>query len=138
MNKELTPFEKAGYTKDTKFRVLVNDGEKYGIPVGSIVRLHDDDGSDCPAFVKLTGGDFMYYDLPGSTDNCLEVFEGDIEAVIPPTTEEDQYPHIQVKLSAVDKTPTYRVHFNELYHRDLSKAEAEEIYSLLGIVLNKN
>lgn len=136
LTQEKTPFEKAGYTKDTKFRVLACNGEEYGIPKGSVVRLDFDDGSACPAFVKLTGGDYMYYYLPGATYNHLEVFEGDIEAVIHQT--EDQYPHIQVKLSAVDKTPTYRVHFNELYHRDLSKAEAEEIYSLLGIVLNKN
>lgn len=132
MNKELTPFQKAGYTKDTKFRVLACNGEEYGIPKGSVVRLDFDDGSVCPLFRK-DGHDKLY---------CF-LFESQLEVVKDTprqttTSEQDQYPNIQVKLSAVDKTPTYRVHFNEMYHRDLSKAEAEEIYSLLGIVLNKN
>lgn len=130
MNKELTPFEKAGYTKDTKFRM------KFGtcdIEIGDVVWLSWDDGTNSPRF---TNGQYVaFLPLPWVTSflSPLEVIQDYTE-----TPEENQYPHIQVKLSAVGKTPTYRVHFNELYHRDLSKVEAEAIYSLLGIVLNKN
>ena len=50
-----TPFEKAGYTKDTKFRVLNNGAEEYGIYEGDIVWLHGDDGSTSPAFTSRRG-----------------------------------------------------------------------------------
>lgn len=130
MNKELTPFEKAGYTKDTKFRVTQDAARVCDLKVGAVVWLSCDDGSTSPEFTDGRYEGFLQ--LPGIDEEYTPL------EVIKETTEEDQYPHIQVKLSAVDKTPTYRVHFNELYHRDLSKAEAEEIYSLLGIVLNKN
>jgi hypothetical protein len=45
-----TPFQNAGYTKDTKFKVL-ND---FGIfKVGDIAVLGEDDGSVCPAMILL-------------------------------------------------------------------------------------
>lgn len=127
LTQEKTPFEEAGYTKDTKFRMKkdVNNLTK-----GTIVWLYWDDGSICPEFTDGCCTSFVY--LPSLHVN------GFIEVVEELITTEESYPNIQVKLSAVDKTPTYRVHFNELYHRDLSKAEAEEVYSLLGVVLNKN
>ncbi len=135
MNKELTPFEKAGYTKDTKFRVVT---DIYGgTSKGNVVWLARDDGTNCPIFTNGISNSCFWLPCADEGGVELEVIEDTVEPI---TTkeEEESYPHIQVKLSAVDKTPTYRVHFNELYHRDLSKAEAEEVYSLLGIVLNKN
>ena len=131
LTQEKTPFEKAGYTKDTKFRVVSDTAKDYGVPEGSVVWLAWDDGTKCPFFTR--GGSKVSFLLPGvCNEQHLKVIQEDT------AEDEDSYPNIQVKLSAVDKTPTYRVHFNEMYHRDLSKAEAEEIYSLLGIVLNKN
>jgi len=56
-----TQFEKAGYTKDTKFRV-VNDNIYFN--EGDIVTIHFDDKTDMPKFIKsidTTG--YMY--LPG-------------------------------------------------------------------------
>jgi hypothetical protein len=67
-----TPFKKAGYTKDTKFRVLNNGAEEYGIYEGDIVWLHDDDGSTSPAFTA--GDDYMFFTLPGQSEPDLEVY----------------------------------------------------------------
>ena len=44
----MTPFQEAGYTKDTKFRVLVDFG-KY-IKKGDIVTLYKDGGTLAPCF----------------------------------------------------------------------------------------
>ncbi len=56
----VTHFEKAGYTKDTKFKVIEHGGD---FPYGSIVVLLEDDGSTCP-FFKLEGT------TGTSTDDC--------------------------------------------------------------------
>ncbi len=54
----MTPFEKAGYTKDSKFKTLVPYGN---LPKGTVVTLHtDDDGSFCPYFKTLCGNPQEY------------------------------------------------------------------------------
>ena len=43
----MTPFEAAGYTKDTVFRVTTDDE---GFDLGTLVKLEKDDGTSCPLF----------------------------------------------------------------------------------------
>ena len=70
-----TPFKKAGYTKDTKFKVINDEAEDFGIYEGDIVWLHRDDGSICPAF--SSGGNHTYFYLPGEGNADLEVYHDD-------------------------------------------------------------
>ena len=75
--KKLTPFERAGYTKETKFKVLVNN---CGLRVGDIVTLNKDDGSVCPLFQTKDGRwcyTFLPNTAPRSCDEELEVYEED-------------------------------------------------------------
>jgi hypothetical protein len=58
-----TPFKKAGYTKDTKFRVLNNGAEEYGIYEGDIVWLHDD------------GSGYMKYAHVGNGDTSIKAYK---------------------------------------------------------------
>lgn len=51
----MTPFEAAGYTKDTVFRVTTDDE---GFALGTLVQLKEDDGSECPIFDS--GTDTLY------------------------------------------------------------------------------
>ena len=88
-NKDLTPFEKAGYTKDTKFRVL-RDYDY--LKKGDIVTLAEDDGFRCPWF-KTEDGNWGSMWLPGMVpkdyDEHLEVYEGeDVTQQDIPFTEE--------------------------------------------------
>ena len=48
----MTPFEKAGYSKDTKFKVL---RDRWGLKKGDIVTLCEDDGSYRPRFRSEDG-----------------------------------------------------------------------------------
>ena len=68
-----TPFEQAGYTKDTKFKLLM-DYNSY--KKGDIVTLHRDDGSDCPMFTDGKGN-YHYVYLPNmrpTGDQRMEVY----------------------------------------------------------------
>lgn len=51
----MTPFEAAGYTKDTVFRVTTDDE---GFDLGTLVKLEKDDGTSCPLFGN--GTDTLY------------------------------------------------------------------------------
>ena len=78
LNKELTPFEEQGYTKDTKFRVLV---DYRGLYRGDIVTLAENDGTICPRFETKGGNKVMgYMYLPNAAapqgfKEELEVYE---------------------------------------------------------------
>ena len=75
-NKELTPFEKAGYTKDAKFKVLGNWGS---LKKGDIVTLDEDDGTICPRFKTEDGrcGSMWLPNMaPKGCREELEVCEG--------------------------------------------------------------
>ena len=69
--KELTPFEKAGYTKNTTFKVLVStlDFDK-----GDIVSLAEDGGDDELLF-KTKCGKKGYLYLPFTDRGEIEVYE---------------------------------------------------------------
>lgn len=63
---DMTPFESYGYTKDTVFRVCAADE---AFPLGTLVQLQDDDGTECPLF--NSGTDIAYIFLP-----CIEYVSG--------------------------------------------------------------
>lgn len=70
-----TPFQKAGYTKDTKFKVITGCG---GLREGDIVRLKYDDGGNAPQFINEATNGLSFMWLPGmnrDTTGILEVFE---------------------------------------------------------------
>ena len=69
----MTPFEKAGYTKDTKFKALTKDGD---LNVGDIVTLECDDGSSCPWFENELVDSAIGLLLP-NYGNDIEVYEED-------------------------------------------------------------
>lgn len=54
---DMTPFEAAGYTKDTVFRVCAADE---AFPLGTLVKLEEDDGSECPLFDSGTDTAYIY------------------------------------------------------------------------------
>lgn len=55
-----------------------------------------------------------------------------------PTEEDEQsFPNIEKRIPYVVKTVTYRIHFNELYSRDITSDEAEAIYEQLKTLLGK-
>ena len=62
----MTPFEAAGYTKDTVFRVTTDDE---GFDLGTQVKLLADDGTDTPYFTN--GSVIAYIFLP-----CIEYVSG--------------------------------------------------------------
>lgn len=66
----MTPFQKAGFTKDTKFRCLNRYGD---LRKGVIVMLNKDDGTDCPEFIDENGNK-EYMILPDLAFADLEVY----------------------------------------------------------------
>jgi len=66
-----TPFENAGYTKDTKFKVI---SEYRDFVVGDIVVLEEDDNSTNPHFTTLDGKKNGYMNLPCRADAEIEVY----------------------------------------------------------------
>lgn len=76
--KPKTPFEQAGYTKETKFKVLE---AQYGFRKGEIVTLDWDDQSSCPRF-KSEGGNtaFIFFSTTVGHKTGLEVYVEESEA----------------------------------------------------------
>ena len=76
--KKLTPFERAGYTKETKFKVLRDDCT---FDKGDIVALGEDEGSECIIF-KTEDGRWNWLYLPNMTPKYrheeLEVHEEEV------------------------------------------------------------
>ena len=71
----MTPFEEVGYTKDTKFKVLV---DYWGLYRGDIVTLELDDGTISPKFKTEDGRDDWIYlpnMAPQGYPEDLEVYE---------------------------------------------------------------
>jgi len=69
-----TPFQNAGYTKDTKFKLLHDDG---GFLEGEIVILDGDDGTELPYFKSMDGSNRGCLYLPNDPDGLpdLEVYD---------------------------------------------------------------
>lgn len=67
MSKPKTPFEKAGYTKDTKFKFI---GERREFEKGETVWLGFDDNTPAPFFTNGKRGNFLYFE---GSDKDLEV-----------------------------------------------------------------
>ena len=53
---DMTPFEAAGYTKDTVLRVCATDR---AFALGTLVQLKEDDGSECPLFDSSTDTSYI-------------------------------------------------------------------------------
>lgn len=87
----MTPFEQAGYTKDSKFRTLT---EIYGLPIGTTLILSKDDGTDSPFFRLLDGGK-----IDRKYNEVAIVFAKDVEIV----TEGTRYPNPPHKHAALIK-----------------------------------
>lgn len=72
-----TPFEDAGYTKDTKFKVI--DDSDVDFKLGEIVWLEEDDGTTLPLFTNEE--DTMGYMHFGGDSPDLEVYEEEPEQI---------------------------------------------------------
>ena len=51
--------------------------------------------------------------------------------------DEQSFPNIEKRVPYVVKTVTYRIHFNELYSRDITSDVAEALYEQLKTLLGK-
>lgn len=78
----MTPFEAAGYTKDTKFKLLKPFGKFQS--AGVTVWLKSDDGSDCPWFTDGKSEEPLYF---GGRDINLQAI------VEEPVLSLDNYPN---------------------------------------------
>ena len=68
----MTPFQAAGYTKDSKFKVLAIGGASYSpFKVGDVISLCYDDGSSSPKFVNQEGIK-DYFLLPASNSTIMK------------------------------------------------------------------
>lgn len=79
-----SPFDKAGYTEDTVFRVV----KYYGaLRTGDLVKLKVDDNSRSPLFTPLDGTRSTYAYLPGCSDygyaESLEVYTESTRIITP-------------------------------------------------------
>lgn len=118
-----TPFENAGYTKDTKFKVLKDFGN---LTEGDIVTLEEDDNSYSPYF-RNEGGDVDEMYLPGSEwGKELEVYEDQSSGTPTQVTRDTK---VSIELTLEEAIATYVVvgtvgggsHFrnktSEVYHK---------------------
>jgi hypothetical protein len=51
--------------------------------------------------------------------------------------DDESFPNIEVRTPQIEKITIYRVHFNEMFHRDLSEEEAKAIYQQLKELLGE-
>lgn len=68
------------------------------------------------------------------TDNDIIGFWEEEEEL---SEDEESFPNIEVRTPHVAKIITYRVHFNEMFHRDMSEEEAVAIYQQLKTLLGE-
>lgn len=78
------------------------------------------DGSRCGVYYATD------YDIVGFWEEEEELSE-----------DEESFPNIEVRTPHVAKIITYRVHFNEMFHRDMSEEEAVAIYQQLKELLGE-
>lgn len=74
------------------------------------------------------------YSRYGDTDYDIVGFweeEGEL------SEDEESFPNIEVRTPHIAKIITYRVHFNEMFHRDMSEQEAVAIYQQLKELLGE-
>lgn len=81
--------------------------------------------------VTKGGGCSIYYD----TDEDIVGFWEEEEKQL--SEDDESFPNIEVRTPHIDKIVTYRVHFNEMFHRDLSEGEAVAIYQQLKELLGE-
>ena len=83
--RDKTPFEQAGYTKDTEFRVI-SSGAHFN--AGDVVKLKYDDTSTSPCFVneKTRKSGYMYLPGHGLNDSLVYHLEVYSENAVQPLT----------------------------------------------------
>ena len=72
-----------------------------------------------------------------SLSDIIGFWEEDASPQEPTEEDEQSFPNIEKRIPYVVKTVTYRIHFNELYSRDITSDEAEAIYEQLKTLLGK-
>lgn len=96
MTQANTPFEKAGYTKDNKFKTLVTRGNTLA---GVIVQLQEDDGSHCPFFEAVDVGERLCFWLPTEGDKRGD--EEELELIVEQEVSNASYPNPPHKHAAI-------------------------------------
>ena len=127
--KDKTPFEQAGYTEDTKFRVIAN-GEHFN--AGDIVRLKYDDNSASPLFVNEWTGKETYMYLPGLGRDDYPVYRLEAyseNAVQPPVNQPT--PDCQLTTSP---TITHNLTIKEITHV-LTTEELVGVWSIINRII---
>ena len=117
-------------------------GDKLKTRAGDKVELTDVDAGDfADSFVidneysvKQDGRVFNYDQCAG---DIIGFWEEDASPQEPTEEDEQSFPNIEKRIPYVVKTVTYRIHFNELYSRDITSDEAEAIYEQLKTLLGK-
>jgi hypothetical protein len=85
----------------------------------------------CNYFVTSEG-----YRWASKEETCSDIIgfweeEGEL------SEDEESFPNIEVRTPHIAKIITYRVHFNEMFHRDMSEQEAVAIYQQLKELLGE-
>lgn len=96
MTQPKTPFEAAGYTKDSKFKTLVTRGNTLA---GVIVQLQEDDGSHCPFFEAVDVGERLCFWLPTEGDKRGD--EEELELIVEQEVSNASYPNPPHKHAAI-------------------------------------
>lgn len=108
-------------------------GDKLRTRSGNKVKLTDRGNThftdpfiiDCEYSVKRSG---LIWSTSGSDGDIVGFWEEQEE-------DEQSFPNIEKRIPYVVKTVTYRIHFNELYSRDITSDEAEALYEQLKTLL---
>jgi len=96
MTQTKTPFEKAGYTKGSKFKTLV---ARCNTVAGAIVQLQEDDGSHSPFFEAVDVGERLCFWLPTEGDKRGE--EEELELIVEQEVSNASYPNPPHKHAAI-------------------------------------
>lgn len=98
----------------------------------------------CGDGVKLVGIDKTDSNFPYDLSNGESVWdiigfweEESSEENDQPIDTEPTFPNVEPRTPYVSKVVYYRLHMNEIYHRDISAEEAEAIYEQLKVLLGK-
>lgn len=119
-------------------------GDKLKARCGDGVKLVGIDKTDSNFPYDLSNGESVtaagYYYEDGDTDewDIIGFWEEESsEENDQPIDTEPTFPNVEPRTPYVSKVVYYRLHMNEIYHRDISAEEAEAIYEQLKVLLGK-
>lgn len=92
----MTPFEAAGYTKDSKFKVILPYNE---FKVGDTVVLSKDDGTDNPAFSLESDSSVWEFMFLPNAEGCTK----ELELIVEQEVSSNVYPNPPHKHAAIIK-----------------------------------